>query len=198
MKTTRETSSKRIHPGAKLAACGLLVLVPAMAQADGRNFHARLSGFSEVHGPNLGVGAVFSSGSGRIDLKVDRRDREIRYELTYNFPDAPATPTGTQFVNQAHLHFGQEHTTGGITVWLCQSADNPAPAAAADTPACPSPGGTVRGTILPQHVLGIAAQGMPAGEDGFDALLAALRDDAIYANVHTDRFPPGELRGQMD
>lgn len=183
------------------AACaGLLTLVPAVSQADGRNFRAQLSGFQEVHGPNLGVGAIFSTGDGRISLKIDRRQREIRYALNYDFPDAAATPlVGTQFVNQAHLHFGQKHTTGGITVWLCQSADNPAPASvAADTPTCPSPSGTVTGTILPAHVLGLDPQGLPGDEDGFDAILQALRDDAIYANVHTDRFGPGEIRGQLD
>lgn len=183
-----------------LAGVGLLVLFPSVGQADGRNLRADLTGFEEVHGPNLGIGAIFSTGSGRITLKVDRRDREIDYELRFDFPDAGSAPVaGTQFVNQAHLHFGQHHTTGGITVWLCQSADNPAPASvAADTPTCPSPSGKVTGTIRPGQVLGLPAQGLPEGEDGFDALLKALRDNAIYANVHTDRFPPGEIRGQLE
>jgi hypothetical protein len=78
-----------------------------------------------------------------------------------------------QFVNQAHLHFGQKRTTGGINVWLCQSADNPAPAAVADpkaTPFCPSPSGTVTGTIRPDQVLPLSGQGLPADQDGFDAL----------------------------
>ena len=105
---------------------------------------------------------------------------------------------GAQFVNQAHLHFGQKHTTGGITVWLCQSADSPAPAAvAAVTPICPSPSGTVSGTILPGQVLALPGQGLPAGQGGFDALLEALQNDAIYGNVHTDKFPSGEIRGQF-
>lgn len=189
------------RPFSAAAACAaLLTLVPAVSQADGRNFRAHLSGFQEVHGPSLGVGAIFSTGNGRIALRIDKRQREIKYELSYDFPDAGSTPlTGTQFVNQAHLHFGQKHTTGGITVWLCQSADNPAPASVSgDTPNCPSPSGTVSGTILPQHVLGLATQGLPEGEDGFDAILKALREDAIYANVHTDRFGPGEIRGQLD
>lgn len=183
-----------------VASAGLLLLFPAVSQADGRNLRADLTGFQEVHGPNLGIGAIFSTGSGRIALKIDKRDREIKYELSFDFPDASATPVvGAQFVNQAHLHFGQEHTTGGITVWLCQSADNPAPASVSDTtPMCPSPSGKVSGTILPQHVLGLPTQGLPDGEDGFDAILKALRDEAIYANVHTDRFPPGEIRGQLN
>jgi CHRD domain len=183
-----------------VAIGGLSLVVPGAAFADdSRTLRVRLSGFNEVIGPNLGIGAVFSTGHGEIVLKIDKKDREIRYSLSYEFPDAALTPiVGAQFVNQAHFHFGQKHTTGGINVWLCQSLDNPAPAAvAAITPTCPSPSGTAEGTITPQSVLALAAAGFPAGDDGFDALLEALKTGAIYANVHTDRFPPGEIRGQL-
>ena len=168
------------------------------AQNDGR-LRIDLSGFDEVHGPALGIGTIFSTGRGRLTLKINKQIRAIAYELTYEFPDAAATPiVGTQFVNQAHFHVGQKHTTGSINVWLCQSSDNPAPGVlAASTPTCPSPSGTVAGSITPAKVLALPAQGFPAGEAGFDALLAALGSGAIYANVHTDRFPPGEIRGQV-
>ena len=184
-----------------VATTGLFVLFAPVAPAAEENarYGTKLTGFSEVLGPNLGLGAVFSTGSGEFNLKIDKKDREIHYKLTYDFPDAAATQlAGAQFVNQAHLHFGQRHATGGITVWLCQSADNAAPSvAAADTPTCPSPSGTVEGTIKPHQVLAQAGQGFPAGESGFDALLQALRAGAIYANVHTDRSPGGEIRGQV-
>lgn len=185
-----------------VAAVGLLALmVPATGRADDDHRHLRtnLSGFEEVHPPDLGIGAIFSTGSGQIKLKIDKKHQEIGFKLTYAFPDAPSQVIGAQFVNQAHLHFGQKSTTGGINVWLCQSADNPAPASvAAITDMCPSPSGTVEGTIGPAHVLALTSQGFPAGELGFNALLKALRSGAIYANVHTDRFPPGEIRGQLD
>ena len=183
----------------------LVVMIPATvsaqdtaAQNDGR-LRIDLTGFNEVHGPSLGIGSIFSTGRGRLTLKINKQIRSIDYELTYDFPDAAETPVvGAQFVNQAHFHFGQKHTTGAINVWLCQSQDNPAPAAvAASTPVCPSPSGTVAGSITPAMVLALAAQGFPGGEAGFDALLAALGSGAIYANVHTDRFPPGEIRGQV-
>ena len=83
-------------------------------------------------------------------------------------------------------------------MWLCQSTDFPAPVSVpASTPTCPSPSGTVNGTITPAKVLALTAQGFPAGEDGFDALLDALRNGAIYGNVHTDRFGSGEIRGHL-
>jgi len=201
-----------------VATAGLLALIaPATGSADDKNddrpLRIKLSGFNEVLAPSLnaataqppavltaGAGAVFSTGSGRLTLKIDRQNRMIEYELTYEFPDAtqPALPS-TQFVNQAHLHFGQKHTTGAINVWLCQSADTPAPQAVVTiTPTCPSPSGTVIGTITPAKVLALADPvGFPAGENGFDALLEALRNDAIYGNVHTDKSPAGEIRGQF-
>ena len=88
------------------------------AQNDGR-LRIDLSGFDEVHGPSLGIGTIFSTGRGRLTLKINKQIREIPYELTYEFPDAAATPiVGTQFVNLAHFHAGQKHTTGSINVWL--------------------------------------------------------------------------------
>ena len=79
-------------------------MIPATvsAQNDGR-LRIDLSGFNEVLGPNLGIGTIFSTGSGRLTLKINKQIRSIDYELTYAFPDAAATPTvGAQFVNQAH------------------------------------------------------------------------------------------------
>lgn len=197
------------------AAAPIALMVPATGSADDdRRLRTNLSGFNEVISPSLtpnpaavgsvfaaGAGAVFSTGSGKLELKIDKRNREIDYVLSYDFPDAVFTPspTNTQFVNQAHLHFGQRRTNGGINVWLCESADNPAPAAVQDaTPPCPSPSGTVTGTIRPEQILTLAGQGFPGGVDAFDALVEAIAHRAIYANVHTDRFPGGEIRGQLN
>ena len=186
----------------------LMISATGSAQ-DNARLRIDLSGFNEVHAPTLGIGpppslnagngAIFSTGNGQLTLKINKQIREIAYELTYEFPNAADTPVvGTQFVNQAHFHFGQKHTTGAINVWLCQSLDNPAPAAVAPaTPVCPSPSGTVAGRITPAMVLAVPGQGFPGGEAGFDALLAALQSNAIYGNVHTDRFPGGEIRGQV-
>src|SRR5215475_2531315 len=138
----------------------LMISATGSAQ-DNARLRTDLSGFKEVHPPTLGIGAIFSTGNGQLTLKINKQIREITYELTYEFPDAAATPiVGAQFVNQAHLHFGQKHTAGSINVWLCQSADSPAPPpVAASTPMCPSPSGTVTGSIRPAQVLALPTQG---------------------------------------
>lgn len=174
----------------------------AMADNDHDNqshkFRTHLSGFNEVHfsGGSAGPpfvpatlrGAVSTAASGKFVATIDEQNDTITYKLSYKDLEGAVT--------QAHIHFGQRHTPGGIVVWLCQTMGTPAPAAvAALTPLCPEPGGTVEGTITPAQVLAQTAQGIAAGE--FDELVRAIRAGATYANVHSTLFPPGEIRGQI-
>jgi hypothetical protein len=100
-------------------------------------------------------------------------------------------------VRQAHIHFAQTFASGGISVWLCETAQNPAPAAVqAVTPECPGPrAGEVNDTFNAAEVVGPATQGIEAME--FSALLAAMRSGLTYANVHSASIPGGEIRGQI-
>jgi hypothetical protein len=177
---------------AALATLGFALTAVADDDDDGdRSFKARLSGFDEVHfsaGPPATLrGAVSTKARGTFRATLDRRSDVIHYKLSYEGLEGTVT--------QAHIHFGQHHTVGGITVWLCQTPGTPAPAAvAALTPQCVQEG-TVSGTITPGQVLAAAGQGLDAGE--FNELLRAMRAGATYANVHTTQFPPGEIRGQI-
>jgi hypothetical protein len=173
---------------------GMIGSLPAaLAKDEDNKSHstsATLSGYNEVHfiggaAPAL-RGAISTKATGSFKAKIDDALGVISYELTYEDLEGSIT--------QAHIHFGQRHTVGGITVWLCQTAGTPAPAAvAAATPFCP-PSGTVMGTILPAQVLAVAGQGIAPGE--FDGLVRAIRAGATYTNVHSTLFPPGEIRGQ--
>jgi hypothetical protein len=143
----------------------------------GRSFSAKLTGYEEIIPAG---GAVSTAGRGRFSAKVfsDRIEYRLRYE-------------GLEGGNVlfAHIHFGQFHTTGGISAFLCGDT------VANDIPnTCPA-SGEVTGTIRPTDVVGPAGQGIAAGE--FGELVRAIRNGVTYANVHTQTFGAGEIRGQI-
>ena len=128
-----------------------------------------------------------TKASGKFEATIDDKNDTIHYTLRYDNLEGTVT--------QAHIHFGQRHTVGGIVVWLCQTAAVPAPASVnQSTPTCPA-SGTVSGTIMPAQVLEAVGQGIAPGE--FEEVVAAIRAGRAYANVHSTLFPPGEIRGQI-
>jgi hypothetical protein len=151
---------------------------PALTAAD-EAFKARLRGFQEVP-------AISTEASGEFSAKINDDSTSIEYTLSYE------NLTGT--VSQGHIHLGQFHVNGGISVWLCQTAD-PFLDPAGQAPTCPQ-SGTVTGTITADNVIGPAGQGIAAGE--FAELVDAIRAGVTYANVHTlPQFGGGEIRGQI-
>ena len=143
---------------------------------------AQLSGFQEVP-------VVSTTGNGEFRARINTQTNEIEYEFSYADLQAP--------VLQAHIHLGQHSVNGGILVWLCQTATNPAPAAvAAITPVCSSPTFSSSGIITAASIVGPGgAQQLGAGE--LAELVAALRAGVAYVNVHTTVSPGGEIRGQI-
>lgn len=129
---------------------------------------------------------VSTVANGRFELEIDEDANLVNYRLQYSGLEGD--------VRQAHIHFGQRSVSAGIIVWLCETATNPSPTGPA-TPDCPQ-SGTVTGSVGPSDVIGPAGQGIAAGE--FAEFLAALRSGRAYANVHSAKFPPGEIRGQIN
>lgn len=161
-----------------LAVIGLLALVStvaASADESALNMRASLSGLNEVP-PKA------TMGTGIFTAKVEKG--VIHYTLTYSGLSTP--------VLQSHLHFGQPAVTGGIFVFLCSNLGN----GPAGTPACPPAGGTVTGTITAADILNPSPdQGITPGD--FATALRIIEAGEAYANVHTTRFPAGEIRGQV-
>jgi hypothetical protein len=101
------------------------------------------------------------------------------------------------------VHFAKPGVNGGISFWLCETAAVQSPSAS--TPTCPSPGGTVEGDITSAEVIGpgatvgpppTAGQGIEPGN--LAEILAAMRAGHAYANVHSTKWPGGEIRAQID
>lgn len=151
----------------------------------GNNFEVALEGFQEV--PTLSV-----SGRGRLRVRIDDDAETITYRLRYSGLDEVAG----QIVTQAHIHLGQRATNGGVSVFLCAVAPAGPPAPAATPPTCTSPSGDIEGVLTPADVIGPAGQGIAAME--FAELVRAIRAGYAYGNVHTTRFPGGEIRGQIE
>jgi hypothetical protein len=51
------------------------------------------------------------------------------------------------------------------------------------------------GTLTAADVIGPTAQNVTAGD--FDAVTDALYSNTAYANIHTAKFPAGEICGQV-
>ena len=93
----------------------------------------------------------------------------------------------------SHVHFGKRAINGGISFWLCGTAAAPGPAG---TPACPAPGGTIEDEITAADVVGPVGQGIEAMN--LAEILAAMRAGHAYANVHSTKWPGGEIRAQIN
>jgi hypothetical protein len=143
----------------------------------GRAFRATLNGYHEVTGgPGPSTGSVSTTGEGTIRLSV--QGNTIHYVLEYeDIEGGDAT--------QAHIHFAERHVGGGVIAFLCGGTK----------PACTEPDGRIEGDITAADIIGPADQGIEP--TSIDEAIRALRNGAVYANVHSTRWPEGEIRGDV-
>ena len=126
---------------------------------------------------------VVSDGTGRFRVNI-RDNGTLAYRLRYDFPDA------TTRVTAAHLHVANPGANGGIAAFLCPTAE---------VPECGETEDDIRGTITSEDVLETTTDGTVVLQAGDLAGLGQLIEDgAVYANVHTDEHPDGELRCQIN
>lgn len=165
-----------------VAAVIALLGVASLAVAGGGSKSFRtgdLNGYEE----NPDVSTV---ATGDFSARLSDDGTKLQYRLSFSGLEGA--------VLQSHVHFAKPAVNGGISFWLCETPGTQSPSAT--TPECPAAGGTVEGTITAAEVIGPAGQGIAPAE--FAEILAAMRAGHAYANVHTAKFPGGEIRAQID
>jgi hypothetical protein len=121
------------------------------------------------------VPAVYTTGTGLAIVEGDDTTSEIKVTLSYSGLKGTA--------KAAHIHLGQAGVNGGVVAALCGDGK----------PACPAQATDLTITLKAADVK--AVQGVEAA--ALDAVLDALTHDALYVRVQTDKFPDGEIRGQL-
>lgn len=126
---------------------------------------------------------VSTVASGSFDANLSDDGTSLHYVLSYDGLEGS--------VLQAHVHFGKTAVNGGISFFLCSNLGN----GPAGTPTCPQ-SGTVEGDIEAADVVGPAGQGIEVGN--LDEIVAAMRAGHAYANLHSSKWPGGEIRAQLN
>jgi CHRD domain-containing protein len=162
-----------------------------------RHFYEVLNGLNEA------AAVVSTTGSGTFRAAISKDESEIEYSLSFKDLEGD--------VRQAHIHIGLPQNSGGIVLWLCDSAANPSPTT--NTPECtandPSNthAGWVTGTLTVADVRGNDANGIagptgtsttPTTAEEFAEVVALIRAGKTYVNVHSSKFAPGEIRSQIN
>ena len=148
----------------------------AIAGSGTNNFKGTLDGYEEN-------ADVSTSGWGSFDARLSSDGSTLRWTLTYGDLEGAVT--------QAHVHFGKRAVNGGVSYFLCSNLGN----GPAGTQPCP-PSGTIEGEVDAADVIGPAAQGIEPG--ALAEIVAARRAGHTYANVHSTKWPGGEIRAQLN
>ena len=145
-----------------------IVLNSAKVQAqEGQTFSASLSGKDEVP-------PTESNSTGTAKFQVNENSSQISYWVNV---------TGIKKINQAHIHNGTEGQNGDIVVTLTKNKS----AKGNESP----PNIGFSGNITKDDL-----QGPLKGKEISD-LVKLMSDGGAYANVHTDKYPKGAIRGQI-
>jgi hypothetical protein len=166
----------------------VLAVLPSVSfGVESSNFWAKADGYHEILSNASGGivgGAINTDGFATLKTHLDDATGTITFRFEFSGLTTPLV--------QAHYHFSQEHVSGGVMVFLCGPAGSPAKQTCG-TP--PSTSGVISGSLTAADVIGPTSQNIAVGD--MAAVLAAIRNDAAYINLHTTMFPGGEIRGQI-
>src|SRR6476659_8462015 len=150
-----------------LSVGSVSILLNTVNAQEGQSFSATLSGSDEVP-------PTESNSTGTAKFQVNDNNSQVSYWVNI---------TGIKKVNQAHIHNGTSGVNGDIVATLSKGKS----AKGDDSP--PQIG--FAGNITKDDL-----QGPLKGKEISD-LVTLMSDEGAYANVHTDKYPKGAIRGQI-
>lgn len=145
----------------------LVVLAAFFAVSTG---YAAEHSFKAKLSPKEEVAKPDAKSSGKAEFKLSKDGKELIYKLhVKDVVDASA----------AHIHVGKKGENGPPIVGLFSGGKK----------------GKFSGVLSEGKVSGNDLMGDYKGK--FDELVKLLRSGDTYVNVHTDKYPDGEIRGQI-
>ena len=179
---------KKLGISVALAALVVLLLGNFSTQANNSNdgsalrFSTRLSTFNEV--PPKANGA-----NGTFRAKLSEDGTTLSWTFTWSGLSGPPM--------FAHIHFGLEGNNYPVMTFFCGgpkgNPDIP------QKPDCPQTiSGSISGTTTAADIIALNTPPDQALDlHDFAGFIRALGAGSAYANMHTTRFPGGEIRGQI-
>jgi len=170
-RATKEDAMKSnyLYLGALFIMLIVLPITTAAGPEAGRTFIVHLSGSQAVM-------PIETRAQGQTTLHLHEDGASISYKLIVsNITD----------VMMAHIHLGAAGINGPVVAWLYPAAPPPVLIQGR------SNGVLAEGTITAENLVG------PLAGQPLSALLGKMRAGEAYVNVHTNRHPAGEIRGQI-
>jgi hypothetical protein len=181
---------KKLGIGAALAALAVLLSGSFSTQANSKNegsalrFSTRLSTFHEV--PPKANGA-----NGTFQAKLSEDGTTLSWTFTWSGLSGPPL--------FAHIHFGLKGANYPVMTFFCGGPKgNPDIPQKPDCPQTTS--GSITGTTTAADIIALNTAGptdQALDQHDFAGFIRALGAGSAYANMHTTRFPGGEIRGQI-
>jgi CHRD domain len=153
-----------------VATLGFTLLVAFIASAQGTKFEAKLSGKNQNP-------VVDTPAHGEATFRLSADGKSLSYRLSV---------MDIENVSMAHIHLGPAGQEGPVAAWLYPSKP----------PAVVKKGKfsgvLARGTITAADLMG------PLEGKSISDLVDQIKAGTAYVNVHTEKNPAGEIRGQIE
>jgi CHRD domain len=146
------------------------LLFAFVASAQGTRFQARLSGKNQSP-------VVDTPAHGVATFALSKDGKSLSYRLSV---------TDIENVSMAHIHMGPAGQEGPVVAWLYPSKPPAVVKKGKFT------GVLARGTLTAANLVG------PLEGKTISDLVDQIKDGKAYVNVHTEKHPAGEIRGQIE